>query len=225
MVCFHVVYGEWNCEIKPIENHEDRSCKINIGYPVFYFQKFGHVSPGHKNDLKNSSQPASLPPPPKLQMLSESRLPFCNLKCQITKYVTWNILPAKSYSTKHLSSTFLSRSSMISCDCLLFYNRHKYKTVLIILSQERSYNLAQILWREKNEKLKTVDKRFPFLVLLLRSFVTPKILMPIIHFMRKRRQLIRLTRHTLKTPLPFKVKIAKNLKFMCKNIPCRSKSG
>ena len=183
--CFHVVYGEQNCEIKLIENQEDRSYKINIGYPVFYFQKFGHVSPGHKNDLKNTSQQASLPLPHKLQMLSKSRLPFCNLKCRITKYVTWNILPAKSYYKKHLSSTFLSRSSMISCDCLLFYNRHKYKTVLIIISQERSYNLAQILWREKNEKLETLDKRFPFLVLLLHSSVTPKILMPIIHFSKK----------------------------------------
>ena len=76
------------------------------------------------------------------------------------------------------------------------------------------------------------------------------------HFMRKRNELIRLTGPTLKVPLSFKVKIAKNLKYistkfaifksvknywknyaifksvifytlkyMYKNIPCRSKSG
>ena len=57
------------------------------------------------------------------------------------KWVHGLVIPIRNTS----SELFFYQVSLLAVIVFFFYNRHKYKTVLLIISWEGSYNLVQIL--------------------------------------------------------------------------------
>ena len=84
---------------------------------------------------------------------------------------------------------FFSWGFMMSCDCVLFHNRHNLKSILMTMISRR-------------KTLKRFKRIYRSLILgNFKQICYHTILMFIIYFIRKRCWSIRLTRHTLNSPL------------------------
>ena len=83
-------------------------------------------------------------------------------------------------------------------DCYLFGDMRKWKAILLTMISHSIMQISSKYYgREKDQKLETVDKNFPFVNFVTTQYRYRTILMFTIYLMQKRRYSIRQTRHTL----------------------------